>query len=377
MDHLVAMSGKRVLLLGYAGHGNFGDDLLLGLAVEAIRRAGPHEITIHTSATGDRADYLGKWFPEARLAKGRLTGGLVSRHERVLYFGGGVLFDYERLRMARRLRRLVSEFRIFTLPRLLGGVAFGGIGMGLGPFACKAGLALAGRRIRPFGILGVRDEVSLGLARAQGATQARLTPDLSLVLADGSQPLCADHAEDPARPRILVCPRHYPHGPRKDRYLASLELAIQGIRKAIPGARVTAFGFQGRHDEEALDRIGKGADDQVMWDPWKMEVRDVLRLFAAQDLVISSRMHGIFVAGMAGTPSVAIGVDPKLAYAAGFFRNSEHVEDTAAAEAIVTAAHRALAMPRGARACDHLAAHAAACAEEYRRMTGWIAGDAP
>lgn len=363
---------RRILLMGYAGHGNFGDDLLLKLAIDAIEADGDHAITIHSSARGDRPGYLGKWFPRATVTTGRLTCRLVARHDRVLYFGGGVLFDYNRLGTGRYLRRMLSDMRLSLLPRLLSGTRFGGIGMGLGPFACDRGLRLAGRRLRPFSLLGVRDEESLRLAREQGARQAKMTPDLSLLLADGSQPMCDESREVGDSPRILLCPRRYPHGERKDHYLTALEEAARRLRTEFPRALITVFGFQGGHDEEAVARIGRVADDAVMWDPLRMGIGDVMRLFAGQDVIVSSRMHGIFVAGIAGTPSVAIGVDPKLAYAAGFFRNSSHVADTAGAAEIAAAAMTTMSMARGRPATAHLKPLSQACREEYARMTAWL-----
>ena len=369
------MTRRRILLMGYAGHGNFGDDLLLKLAVEAIEASGEQEITIHSTASGDRPSYLRSWFPHARVTTGKLTYRLVAHHDRVLYFGGGVLFDYNKLGLGRYLRRALSDIRLSLLPRLIAGTRFGGIGMGLGPFACDRGLRLAGKRIRPFSLLGVRDKESLRLARLQGVHQARMTPDLSLLLADGSQPMCAGIRTGTDSPRILLCPRHYPHGERKDHYLSALEEAARRLRAEFPDTLMTVFGFQGGHDEEAVASIGRLADDVMMWDPFSMGIRDVMSLFASQDVVISSRMHGIFVAGIAGTPSVAIGVDPKLAYAAGFFRNSAHVTDTAGSAEIAGAAAKAMAMERGKSATVHLESLSHACREEYRRMTTWLRKD--
>lgn len=363
---------RRVLLLGYTGQGNFGDDLLLKQAVDAIYRAGDVEVDIHTYANRANSQYLHHWFPDAQIIRENLGYRLVKGYDHVLYFGGGILFDFNKVTIETAVRRLFSQLRSFVMPRLINDVRFGGIGVGLGPFSCSKSKWLLGNRIRQFSLLGVRDLESLRIAHSLGLKSATLTPDLSLMMADGTQPMCAAALRHPASPKILVCPRHYPHGERRDYYLTALEGAIADMRRALPGAHITTFSFQVPHDEPAINRLNVLADKCAGWHPMNMKIQDVFTTFSEQDLVISSRMHGIFVAGITGTPSVSIGVDPKMAYASGFFKNSAHVSDIAGRAEICETALRTLGAIRGMPATGHLGLLAQECRAEYRRLTTWL-----
>ena len=57
----------RLLLLGYSGWRNFGDDLLLKQACDAFAEVA--EVSIHTTNLTSGSDYLRTWFPDCVVEK--------------------------------------------------------------------------------------------------------------------------------------------------------------------------------------------------------------------------------------------------------------------------------------------------------------------
>ncbi len=337
----MGLTSIRLLLLGYSGKANFGDDLLLKQAVDALAMEKDISISIHTAENSGNSDYLAKWFPAASILKGPLTFSIIRSHTHVVYFGGGVFFEYKQLSLSVFLRRLISQILLFTIPKLFFGVKFFGIGMGLGPFHSQRGFWLTGHRLRHFSYLGLRDEDSRKMAEDMACSHLHVSPDLSLLECLKYQALPREHQNSDKR-KILVCARHYPHTGHGNQYLQSLRSALTSLKEAYPAAEISVFGFQKNHDEAAVESLLDLGIPGKIWDPMQMQVGEVLQLFASQDLIISSRMHGIFMAGIAGVPSLAIGVHPKLQYASAFFPESRAVDESSDAQALFQAMVSAL-----------------------------------
>jgi polysaccharide pyruvyl transferase WcaK-like protein len=365
----MGISTRKILLLGYSGKANFGDDLLLKQAVDALAVQKDFSLTIHTSETSASSDYLNRWFPEAEIVKGAIQFSLIRRHTHVIYFGGGVFFEYNKLGLLLFLRRLFSMLLLFSIPRYLLGVKFAGIGMGLGPFYSRSGSWLTAFRLKHFSYLVLRDQDSLNLARQMGIQHLSICPDLSM-LECGSIPENSE-ADSGRRSGVLICARHYPHGLKGNRYLQALKVALARFRTTYSHVPVSIFGFQKNHDEDAVALLaGEGINAEI-WDPFRMRPADVPLLFSGKELIISSRMHGIFMAGIAGAPSLAIGVHPKLRYASGFFENSRSISEDAEAEEI----YQAMVELMGRRATgisQELSSAAESCAAVYQGLVKFI-----
>ena len=217
----MGLTSIRLLLLGYSGKANFGDDLLLKQAVDIIGMEKDISISIHTAENSEKSDYLKTWFPEARILKGPLTFRMVKEHSHVVYFGGGVFFEYQNPGIPVFLRRLISQVLLFTIPRLFFGVKFLGIGMGLGPFHSSRGFWLTGHRLRHFSYLGLRDEDSRKMAEEMACRHLHVSPDLSLLECLKYKRAPMEMQASAAR-KVLVCARHYPHTGHGNQYLNSL-----------------------------------------------------------------------------------------------------------------------------------------------------------
>ena len=89
-------TNRRLLLLGYCGKRNFGDDLLLKQAYDYFQ--GIAEIHIHTTEINQNSDYLYTWFPKGNIFKNhRLNHKYLKNFTHILQFGGGVFFDYNKI----------------------------------------------------------------------------------------------------------------------------------------------------------------------------------------------------------------------------------------------------------------------------------------
>ena len=139
-----------------------------------------------------------------------------------------------------------------------------------------------------------------------------VTPDLSFAMFDESKYLNESNVSN----KIIICPRNYPHGTKKNKYVSKLIDLTKELKQK--GYMIKIFGFQNEYDDKVLNEFKKNKINTSIWDPDEMKINSVFQLFQSFDLVITSRMHAVFVAGMVNTPSIGIGEDPKIKYASDF-----------------------------------------------------------
>jgi len=358
------MIKKKILLVGYSGHANFGDDLLLYQAYEELKEQA--KVSIWTNVPREDAAYLGSWFPQATIVQSQRLGWSVFRqYNGVMYIGGGVFFDYTQpYPFAKYLKKRIACFKDYTLANL-SGVKFAGIGIGLGPFLSERAKNINSACLANFDFVSVRDEDSWTIAKAYGLkTTFHKGFDLSFYSSSWLG-TTSSSCHQPSR-SILVCPRKFPHGTNGEVYHQTLIRWCIAQQQA--DANVLIFGFQRNHDEPILERYDEAGLPTKMWNPSAMEISDVFALFARQDLVISARMHGVYVAGMVGTPCIGINVHPKVKDAASILEKAVSIEpaftEEQLAKAIATLAHR--------QKDNDLSAFTESALNDYTRVKNWV-----
>ena len=276
----------RVVLSGYFGHGNTGDEALLAGMLVSMRSADPELDLVVISGDPSETrrthgvEAVPRMAPRAIWRALRGADGLVSG-------GGGLLQDRTSARPVTYYAGVMGLARIARRPYVIHA-------QGLGPIVRKANRRLAASALRGAAHVSLRDEASIALARSLGIRRPiALAPDPALVLRpsrtdgghvlvairawgdaslvglrDGIRALAADHP-------IIALPMHEP----VDRAVAVL------MTEGIPGARVAPAAA-------ALD--------------------ERLALIGSASLVVAMRLHALVLAAAAGVPAVAISYDPKV-----------------------------------------------------------------
>lgn len=273
----------RILISGYYGAGNVGDEALLSGLATAL------------TARGHRVGVLSADPPATRELHGlrafhRVRGLVpaITWAQTVVSGGGGLLQDVTSgrsldyylsvLRLARGLGRRVAVY-----------------GQSLGPLSA-AGRAKVGRVLQ--GVpLAVRDELSTALARDLGLDPVLVAdPALLLALPADAKPA------DPQGPVVLV-PRS-----GQDQLNAALEtLALQLQEDGTP---LAAAAFHPHEDAPALDRLVRIAPRLRVLDA--STPADALRALGGARYVVSVRLHGCILAARLGVGFAGLSYDPKV-----------------------------------------------------------------
>lgn len=310
----------RLLLSGYYGLGNLGDEAILAGLAPALARRGV-ELTVLSgdpAATaamhGVRAAHRLLGAPAALLGANAFVSG-----------GGGLLQDVT------SGRSLDYYLGLLRAARLLGKrtVVYA---QSLGPLS-PAGRDKVARALR--GVpLAVRDELSLSLAAELGLA-AELVGDPALLL-----PVPPSTAsEDPGSAETVVTgSAGVLLVPRGGHERFNLALARLAGSLAADGQSVAALAMQPELDGPAVAALRAAAP--AVEPLTAATPQEALARIAAARLVVSVRLHGCILAALAGVPFVALAYDPKVAGFAAL-AGAEVVAPEAPDEELLDACRRA------------------------------------
>ena len=271
----------KVLISGYYGFGNLGDEALLSGITSALKTAG-HEVTVLSqdpTATkrlhGVRAVHRLRGVPEALLRCNAFVSG-----------GGGLLQDktsWRSLQYYLTLLRLAKRLGKRTLV----------YGQSVGPLSQKGRQAV--RKVLQDIPVAVRDERSQMLLVSLGI-KAHLVADGALLLDSPVQPERGDG--------VLLLPRaHYPD------ITAALVHVAKGLN--AQGIPVSAAAVQPNEDADALGELQKEVPGLHLHHPTTPS--ELLALVAGATYVVSGRLHGLILAAVAGRDFCGLVYDPKVA----------------------------------------------------------------
>lgn len=272
----------RVLLSGYYGFGNLGDEALLSGLITGLEARG-HDVTVLSGAPHTTRALHG-----VRAAhRVRALVPALLQHDALVSGGGGLLQDKT---SARSLRYYLGVLR---LARRLGKrtVVYG---QSVGPLSPAGGRAVA-RTLHTLPV-AVRDEASRTLLRGLGVSSA-LTADAALLL---PRPDATPSAGAP----VLLIPRG--GFPEATETLLGLALRLQQT-----GVPVAAMGVQADEDAPPLAALSARVPGLT-----RLEAEtpaEALAHVARSRSVVSVRLHGLVFAALAGRPFSALAYDPKVA----------------------------------------------------------------
>ena len=250
---------KKILLAGYYGFGNLGDDILLETYLARLRP----RFDVSVLLPGQPVD---RWSPRAVVRAVANTD--------ILLFGGGGIFQDKTGSLG-----LAYYLSLILLARLFGKRVVL-LGQGIGPLS-PFGLPLTRAVLRLAEKITVRDAASLELLEGLSVS---LSAD-SALLWEGLQ---GPAGRSPAAPpkKIVFIAREGP----------DLDDALRLVRDLAEksGAAVETLPFQPAVPRKTLERLKEA------------------------DLVVSMRLHGLILAAALGIPCIAAHDDPKiLAWVAG------------------------------------------------------------
>lgn len=309
----------RVVLGGWYGAANLGDELLLAVIAGWVRDAGGIPVAISNHPTATRAAHGVEAVGYGDLAA--IVETLAAADLFVLG-GGGLFQDYDAFDAA-SLERFpsynVSQYAQFLLLADELGLPALALAQGVGPLRGEEGRAIAADIFTRAGAASVRDRESLALLRAIGVTRdVVLAPDPGWTWQPAARPGATLPQRYPAlagqRVMAMIL-RDWPFDPAWEQACA------ESLRNSVPAGWAMLWldfnrppgGTASGYSEIARRMVATLADDRTHV-IWEGELLDEAALLLAQcDACIAMRLHGVLLASAAHLPAIAIEYDGKVA----------------------------------------------------------------
>lgn len=295
---------KRLVVSGFYGAGNAGDEAILDALIISIRKLAPD--TVITVLSFDPAGTARQYGVEA-VPRYNLKAVIASLRQADLLIsgGGGLLQDATGPASVPYYLGLAALSRFVGTPVII-------LGQSVGPLNMPTTRLLA-RLLLPFiSQAVVRDETSALLLTELGYPSDRIyvTADLAL---SGEEPnkeagrsLLEANGFNSNKPWIAVSLRPWDD----NRHLAVSGKAL-GRFAAASGCELLFVPFQASQDRAAcLDACRCAGTGQVL--DAEVSAADIKNIIAAADFLVGMRFHSLVFAAMGAVPSLALEYDPKV-----------------------------------------------------------------
>lgn len=313
------MTAVGVVLVGYYGRGNFGDDVLMVVAHRIVRELLPSE------SVGVRMGIPAKY--PSQLLKDEvavLPFGTRDSHRLIVHGGGGTFFDFaphswfNRLlntalfsfgttsfvQSERLIRSMLGRKRMSGRNRL-------GLGVGVGTY--KSGSPRLRNDIpvlMEFDGLWLRDSEScLNLSSIGVSRPVVQGSDLAFLWDAWCPHQLVLHPGLPrgARPRVGVILRDWP----SDSGTTFLRNIMPTIKALSSKYDLHLISLNPSADIATLNELN--FLEQTLWNPESTEIEEFAEVIAKQDILLTARAHGAICGACLGRPSVILNIEPKLA----------------------------------------------------------------
>lgn len=308
----------RVLIGGWYGAANLGDELLLVVIARWVREAGgvPIAISNHPTFTAAAHGIEAVGYGDlAAVVEAMATADLF------VLGGGGLFQDYDVFDMA-SLGKFpaysVSQYAQFLLLAVEMGLPTLALAQGVGPLRAAEGRAIAADVFNRASGVSVRDAASADLLHEIGVTRdVTVAPDPGWTWTndgDATSGLRERYPELKGRQVIAMVLRDWPFDPEWE------SACVRALAAAIPADWAMLWLDFHRPPAELLPgfseiarrMVGNLADARthVIWDGEGLA--QAAGLLAQCDACIAMRLHGVLLAAVAGLPTVVIEYDGKV-----------------------------------------------------------------
>lgn len=290
----------RLLLAGYFGSGNLGDDAIMQGYVLGMRAAGlDEEFDVLTGSPDATQRYYG--LPGWDRKNMKQVAEAISKCDMLVFPGGSIFQDATSTRSVAYYAQLVSRAKKAGKKVLL-------LGQGVGPLTSFFGKRMAVEAFKAADVVSVRDPGSLTTLSSLGITRPiQVTADSAFLL---PQPV-----ENPGEAfgvagmkSIGIAPR--PYGKGKETIALFADLCGLVFRSQMVPVLIEMDRFD---DGAMIDEIEKKAGGRISHIR-KLDVASTAQTrLARMDGVIAMRLHAAILAATVGVPPFVVSYDPKTA----------------------------------------------------------------
>lgn len=296
----------KILISGYYGFHNIGDEAVLRCVTEQVRDViSDVELTILSNDPEDtREKYHVNSIP--RMSPWQVLRAL-WRTDMLISGGGSLLQD-----VTSRFSILYYLSIIFVALLLRKPVYI--YSQGIGPIRGKYNRWITGWILKRVQVIAVRDTQSARLLEQIGVPKDHITvttdPVLRLEKGDMAQgrEILKKSGVDPDSGRLIV---GWAVKSGDDAYLREIVRSIRYLKETC-NADSVLIPFHFEQDAKCIEQLRQQLGDDAYYVTEKQLIDEMLSLIGNLDLLVGVRLHSLIYAAVCGVPMIGISYDPKI-----------------------------------------------------------------
>lgn len=301
------MSKKRVLISGYYGFSNTGDDGVLSAIVSGLRASMNGDVSISVlSAIPEETSALYGVDAIPRMSH-RAVRHAIRNCDLLISGGGSLIQDATSLQSAFYYTAIILQARMLRKRVMV-------LGQGIGPLRSRLSRMLTRRALSGIDAITVRDPESGDLLKQLGIKNPPVIvaadPTFLLQKVDDKRvdELLSETGIAAGEDYVALAFRDWPETPR---IIDSMIDALGAIKAQVP-ARLLMLTMHTPEDVVVAERMAEKVDG-IAVQPRRWSPEEVLGIIGRSKMVVSMRLHSLIFAAATGVPSVGVSYDPKVA----------------------------------------------------------------
>ena len=314
--------GRRfdIMLSGYYGYANSGDDTLLEAIISALRR---EKDDLSILVLSKRPAEASKDYGVASV--NRLNFFNIYRHmkkTRLFIYGGGTL-----IQDITSTQSLIYYTCLIHMAKLLG-MRIMLYGNGIGPITKKRNIPMARRALDVCDYISLRDPKSLEDAKKLGVTNKNIVVSVdaafSLDLGEGfdSEDILAKENIEPAQKYFMISLRPWQYN--EPGFVSKMAEVINYTAHTY--GLIPLFVPMQAADYSIIRKTADKIGGKYVILSEVYNVRPLMALIAKAELAMCMRLHGLIYAVCAGIPVIGLVYDPKVASFIEYMNESSYVD---------------------------------------------------
>ncbi|HLQ63699.1 MAG TPA: polysaccharide pyruvyl transferase CsaB [bacterium] len=286
----------RVVISGYYGFGNAGDEAVLAGILDALRSHLPNADVVVLSGNPTQTHRL-----HGVKATSRITGALRTLPGADLFISGGgsLIQDVTSARSALYYLGLLGLATVLAKATVV-------YAQGVGPLRRGWVRVLARLILARTTLITVRDEDSISVLKGLRIVRpVHLVADPAFVLAPTPAAQIQDVIGPPHTRRIGVAIRSW----RDDAFVDALVEGLRAARRRIGETEIVVLALHPERDLVLCTRVAQDVGGRVLAG---LSPRDLMAVVGTMDLLVGGRLHALIASVLMGVPPIGLSYDPKI-----------------------------------------------------------------
>ena len=291
----------HIVLSGYYGFDNVGDEAILYSIIQAFRRLKPE---IKITVLSNNPEATAKTYQVNAVNRWKFTevGAVLKNADGLVSGGGSLLQDKtglksipyytEIMRIAKRLKKPIFIYA-----------------QGMGPIDKWISKFITKQILNKVDAITVRDEASRKLLQTIGVKkQIKIVPDPVIGLGGNDfESNWLNSQVFKASSYVTVSVRDWPSPVQfMGKIAAGLDLLVRN------GQTVVFIPMHGEHDDKASQTVASLMKEKSVIAPFDLSIEEKIAVIGKSELLIGLRLHSLIFGAIQYTPFIALSYDPKI-----------------------------------------------------------------